>query len=69
MVYPFGLGQLKLEYQDVASFGGADVDRVRTRAGVNFNLSRGVGLEFDYEKLDYGVFDVDEWGVKVNFYF
>jgi len=69
LVYPFGLGQLKLEYQDIGSFGGADVDRVRTRAGVNFNLSRGLALQFDYEMSEYGGFEVDEWGVKVNFYF
>ena len=60
---------LKSEYQDVGSVAGADIDRVKKIAAVNFNLSREFSLLFDYEVLDYGVFDVDEWGVKVNFYF
>ena len=69
LVYAFGLGQLKLEYQNSDSFAGAGIERVRKSAAVNFNLSREYSLQFDYEVLDFGVFDVDEWGVKVNVYF
>jgi len=69
VMYPFGFGQLKLEYQDVGSFGGAEIDRVTSSIDVNFNISRGMSLRVGYEAVDYGGFNADEWGVGVNFYF
>ena len=69
LVYAFGFGQLKLEYQSSDSFAGADIERVRKSAAVNFNFSRELAVQFGYEEEGFRLFEVDEWGVKVNYYF
>lgn len=69
LYYPFGTGQLKLSYQDMSATMGQDVDRTRQEAGLAFNISREMAVQFGYEKTDYGVFESDQWLGKVNWYY
>lgn len=69
LVYPFQLGQLKLEFEDVGSFAGTDIERATSLAAVNFNISREFSVQFGYELVEYEFFEVDKWGGQVNLYF